>query len=53
MVAIDAGGTHARFALATIGDDGSIEGYAQPYPSQQEAMWSAKAAAEYAGSDQP
>ncbi|WP_229487584.1 hypothetical protein [Pseudoduganella lutea] len=40
------------WTLWFIGDDGSIEGYDEPYPSQKEAMWSAKAAAEYAGSDQ-
>ena len=25
LVAVDIGGTHARFAIATIGDDGAIE----------------------------
>lgn len=37
------------WALWFVGDDGSIEGYDEPFPSQQEALWSAKAAAEYAG----
>ena len=25
LVAVDIGGTHARFAIATVGDDGAIE----------------------------
>jgi hypothetical protein len=30
-----------------VADDGTVDGYDQPYPSHQEALWSAKAAAEY------
>lgn len=37
------------WALWFVGDDGTIDGYDEPYPSHQEALWSAKAAAEYAG----
>lgn len=40
------------WTLWFVADDGSIDGYDEPYPSQKEAMWSAKAAAEYASSDQ-
>ena len=67
IVTLEAGeepGTHCRpndiaigeveggWTLWFVAEDGSIEGYDEPYPSQKEAMWSAKAAAEYAGSDQ-
>lgn len=43
-------------AIVTAGDgwyvhfvahDGSVESYEQPYPSKNEALWAAKAAAEY------
>ncbi|QGZ42798.1 hypothetical protein [Pseudoduganella flava] len=37
------------WALWFVAADGSIDGYDEPYPSHQEALWSAKAAAEYAG----
>ncbi|NHZ64672.1 hypothetical protein [Massilia genomosp. 1] len=30
-----------------IGDDGTIDSYDIPYPSYQEALWAAKAAAEF------
>jgi len=30
-----------------IGDDGSVDCYGQPYPSYNEALWTAKAAAEF------
>ena len=30
-----------------IGDGGTIDCYGQPYPSYNEALWTAKAAAEY------
>ncbi|OFA09224.1 hypothetical protein [Duganella phyllosphaerae] len=30
-----------------IGDNGAIDCYGQPYPSYNEALWTAKAAAEY------
>ncbi|WEF34750.1 hypothetical protein [Pseudoduganella chitinolytica] len=33
-----------------VGDDGTLDGYDEPYPSQKEALWAAKAAAEYASS---
>jgi hypothetical protein len=36
------------WGLYFVADDGSVEGYDQPYPTHQEAVWSAKAAAEYA-----
>jgi hypothetical protein len=39
----DAAGWWLRF----VGEDGAVESYDLPYPSCQEAMWSAKAAAEF------
>lgn len=30
-----------------VGEDGEVEGYDQPYPSYNEALWAAKAAAEF------
>lgn len=33
-----------------VGDDGALDGYDEPYPSQKEALWAAKAAAEFASS---
>ena len=30
-----------------IAADGSVDSYDQPYPSRQEALWAAKAAAEF------
>lgn len=39
----DGGGWWIKF----IGDNGVIDCYGQPYPSYNEALWTAKAAAEY------
>lgn len=33
-----------------IGEDGSVESYDEAYPTYNEALWAAKAAAEYAAS---
>ncbi|KQQ36199.1 hypothetical protein ASF61_08385 [Duganella sp. Leaf126] len=30
-----------------VGENGSVDCYGQPYPSYNEALWTAKAAAEY------
>jgi len=35
------------WSLHFVGRDGSIESYDRPYPSQKEALWAAKAAAEF------
>jgi hypothetical protein len=35
------------WAVLFVADDGTVEGYDEPFPSQQEALWTAKAAAEY------
>lgn len=40
------GGWWAHF----IGDDGSIDSYDEAYPTYNQALWAAKAAAEYASS---
>jgi hypothetical protein len=37
----------AGWWLKFVGEDGHIECYDQPYPSYNEALWSAKAAAEF------
>jgi hypothetical protein len=39
----DAGGWWTRF----VGDAGRVDSYDQPYASYNEALWAAKAAAEY------
>jgi len=33
-----------------VGEEGALDGYEEPYPSQQEALWAAKAAAEFSSS---
>ncbi|TFW25203.1 hypothetical protein E4L96_05595 [Massilia arenosa] len=30
-----------------VGEDGAVERYDEPFPSQEQALWSAKAAAEF------
>jgi len=35
-----------------IGDDGSVESYDEPYPTYNQALWTAKAAAEYASAEE-
>jgi hypothetical protein len=35
------------WSLHFVGKDGTIESYDRPYPSQKEALWAAKAAAEF------
>ena len=62
IVSLDAGEAIARFckpgdiAIVAaddgwwnnfIGDDGEIDAYDRPYPSYLEALWAAKAAAEF------
>lgn len=37
----------AGWWLKFVGEDGHIDCYGEPYPSYNEALWSAKAAAEF------
>ena len=37
------------WAVWFVGDGGEVEGYDEPFPSRQEALWAAKAAAEFSG----
>jgi len=37
----------AGWSLHFVGEHGAVDSYDQPYPSEKEALWAAKAAAEF------
>lgn len=43
---------HDGWWVHFVGEDGSVESYDEPYPTYNQALWAAKAAAEYASSEE-
>ncbi|TCS37503.1 hypothetical protein EDC30_104307 [Paucimonas lemoignei] len=43
---------HDGWWIHFVGEDGSVESYDEPYPTYNQALWAAKAAAEYSSAEE-